>query len=368
MKSGYLLVRHVPYVDGNKQVRFGILVCSLNLAGDMAAAPDDHTIFFGGAAPCDANGNGLNIMAGSARQTMAEVEVDHRFSCKPGPTGKYSDYYAKITTYVGVLGGPALALDPSSTATTFKAIAAAEEESVFHYLDTASSRVGIESLSAKLAVRKVAIVGVGGTGAYVLDLVAKTPVGEIHLFDGDVFFQHNAFRAPGAASVAELTEQPKKVHYYAARYSKMHRHVVPHDYYLDDGNAGELSDMDFVFLCVDGTPAKKALINALQLCSVPFVDVGMGIIMVDGCLTGLLRVTTSTCEKHNHVHDRIGFLTNDDAHEYERNIQVADLNALNAALAVVKWKKHCKFYADIEGEHQTAYSIDSNLLTNDDYA
>ena len=52
--------------------------------------------------------------------------------------------------------------------------------------------------------------GLGGTGSYVLDLVAKTPVWEIHLFDGDAFLQHNAFRSPGAPSLDELEAQPPK--------------------------------------------------------------------------------------------------------------------------------------------------------------
>jgi tRNA A37 threonylcarbamoyladenosine dehydratase len=51
----------------------------------------------------------------------------------------------------------------------------------------------------------------GGTGSYVLDFVAKTPVKEIHLFDGDIFDQHNAFRAPGAPSGEELEQRLKKV-------------------------------------------------------------------------------------------------------------------------------------------------------------
>ena len=69
---------------------------------------------------------------------------------------------------------------------------------MFRYLDTASSRAGISLLTGKLAVPKVAIVGLGGTGAYILDLVAKTPVSEIHLFDGDDFLRTtpSARRAP----------------------------------------------------------------------------------------------------------------------------------------------------------------------------
>jgi len=83
-----------------------------------------------------------------------------------------------------------------------------EDESVFKYIDTASSRAGINVPTQKLELARIAIVGVGGTGSYVLDLVAKTPVKEIHLFDGDVFLSHNAFRAPSAAS----SDEPKNLY------------------------------------------------------------------------------------------------------------------------------------------------------------
>jgi hypothetical protein len=43
-----------------------------------------------------------------------------------------------------------------------------------------------------------------------LDFVAKTPVEEIHLFDSDVFLQHNAFRAPGAINKERFSEHLKK--------------------------------------------------------------------------------------------------------------------------------------------------------------
>ena len=70
---------------------------------------------------------------------------------------------------------------------------------MFKYVDTASSRVGIGAVTEKLKVGPLAIVGLGGTGSYILDLVAKTPVAEIHLFDGDKLGQHNAFPLPRRA-------------------------------------------------------------------------------------------------------------------------------------------------------------------------
>src|SRR4029077_11734864 len=139
---------------------------------------------------------------------------------------------------------------PDARTKTCRPVAAAdEEETVFKYIDTSSTRAEIGAVTAKLAtVKKVAIVGVGRTGSYVLDLVAKTPVREIHLFDGDEFLQHNAFRSPGAASLEELVAKPKKVEYSHQHYSRMHRGLVPHAYGLDATNAAELQGMAFVFL------------------------------------------------------------------------------------------------------------------------
>ena len=67
----------------------------------------------------------------------------------------------------------------------------------------------------------MAIVGLGGTGSYILDFLAKTPVQHIHLFDGDRFLQHNAFRSPGAPSLEELQEELSKVGWFQRIYSRM---------------------------------------------------------------------------------------------------------------------------------------------------
>ena len=55
---------------------------------------------------------------------------------------------------------------------------------------------------------------------------------------------------------------------------------------------------------------------------------------------------------------------NNENNDYSRNIQIAELNALNAALAVIKWKKTLGFYLDLEQEAQSVYQIDGNHLVN----
>jgi len=367
VRKSYLLLKDVPYVDANRTVRRGILASELSLSGDLTIPPATHVIHFAGEFPCDAGGKPIEgLRHASATQDLGcGVVSQHTFSSKP--QAGYEDFYEKMTTYAAILSAPAHKIDPTALATTYPAIQADSDEGVFVYVDTATSRAGIAGLTFKLENQRIAIVGAGGTGSYVLDLVAKTPVPEIHLFDADVFSQHNAFRAPGAASVEDLQRQALKVEYLHEQYSRMHRHIVAHPCRVTASNCSDLDGMTCVFLCIDDSPAKRPIIAHLEREGIPFVDVGLGVQIVDDQILGIVRVTTSTPAQRQHVHEKgrisfVGSATN----EYTRNIQIADLNALNATLAVIKWKKLCGFYADLDREHHCLYTIDGNHMTNED--
>lgn len=371
VRANYLLVKGVPYVNSESEVKRGTLVSELTLAGDVATTPGSHVAYFAGGYPCLKDGSEISqIRHSSSDQRLADgLLVNHMFSSKP-TTGAYKDYYEKITTYVAIISSPAEALDSNATARTFPLIVPTENESVFNYLDTASSRAGIGVVTSKLQLRRLAIVGVGGTGSYVLDLIAKVPVREIHLYDGDRFSNHNAFRSPGAPSIEELRQEPLKVDYFKERYARMHRHIVAHNYYIDESNVDQLQAMDFVFLCLDRGTDKRLIVDRLEEWAVPFIDVGMGVHLVDDSLLGILRITSSTAKKRAHVKrkNRIPFANGNGDNDYDRNIQIADLNALNATLAVIKWKKLYGFYHDLEQEHHCTYTIDGNMLLNEDLA
>ena len=365
VRSGYLILRQVPYVTENAAVKRGLLVSGLTLAGDVTTRPSDHVVMFAGSMPCDQNGRPLNqIHHSSGSQELAEgLTVDHSFSSKP-PEG-YTDFYHKMTTYEAIISGPAQSIDPTATARTFALNEAPDDDSVFKYVDTASSRSGIGAVTKRLNLGSVAIVGLGGTGSYILDLVAKTPVQEIHLFDGDRFGQHNAFRSPGAPSIETLREAPQKAAYFASAYSEMRRGIFAHGY-VDEAVVDSLREMDFVFIAVDKGIQRKLMVDRLEESGVPFIDVGMGVLEVEGSLLGQLRVSVSTDRSCDQVHPTLPLLDGDEEDEYSRNIQIADLNALNASLAVIKWKKLLGFYVDIEKEHSILYQIDGNCLINED--
>lgn len=223
------MMREVPYVDARCRVRTGTLVSPLDLAGDQTRKPEIHVVHWDGDFPCNADGTPLpGISHASPNTDLGHGLIAwHSFSSKPNQDG-YPDYYAKMSTYATILAGPAAVLQPGISARLTRCADDEDAYSVFNYLDTASSRVGLGALASKLENEVVGILGAGGTGSYILDLVAKTPVKEIRLFDDDDFLSHNAFRAPGAPSLDELRDAPKKVYYLKSIYERMHRRIVAH--------------------------------------------------------------------------------------------------------------------------------------------
>ena len=358
IRGGYLLIHHIPYVDQNKQIQLGVLVSTLDNI-------QDHVIFFTGENPCEIDGTVITAIQHINNSSVLNntITVNRSFSNKPN--GGYQNYYEKIKRYADLISAPAKYLDPSVTEKTFMVIPDSGNETVFQYIDTNSSRANIEVINAKLEMQKIAIIGLGGTGAYILDLVAKTPVKEIHLYDGDSFDQHNAFRSPGAASMHDLCENPRKVSYYQKLYSSMHKYIHAHDYYVKEENLQELDQMDYVFVCVDRNAARKLITDYLVSVGVAFSDVGLGVNVVDDKLTGAVRVTSATREKNDHLPLRI-FSEDSDNNEYATNIQIAELNALNAIFAILKWKKISGIYVDLENEHHSSYSIGVSKIFNED--
>jgi hypothetical protein len=364
IKGGFLVMREVPYVDAQRRVRRGTIVSPLTLAADVAQQPRPHTVHWTGDYPCHADGTPIEqIRHQSQIMNLGHgLVAKHGFSSKP-PEG-YRDYHHKMTTYAGILAGPAATLQPGTSAITF-IVPDDEENCMFNYTETASGRVGIGALMERLEPDRIAIIGLGGTGSYILDQLAKTPVREIRLFDDDRFLQHNAFRGPGAPTIDELREAPAKVQYWQSIYARMRRNIVAHTVKLDASNVHLLDGVTFAFVSMDAGDAKRAVIQKLESIGASFIDVGMGLQLDGESLGGILRVTASTPENRGSM-AKVPFEGGGEDELYATNIQVADLNALNAVLAVIKWKKVRGFYRDLEQEFHCLYTTDGNCLVNEE--
>lgn len=365
--GGYLVLRDVPYVNSGGKVKTGVLISSLTLAGDETRKPDTHKAYFDGELPYQADGNPIKAIVNSSKDfdLGCGLRAKHLFSSKPKED--YQDYYQKMTTYTSILAGHARQIDPEVSPKTYRTDDSSSAP-VHCYADTATDRAGIGAYANRLANERVAIIGLGGTGSYILDLVAKTCVSEIQLFDDDDFLSHNAFRAPGAPSIKELRGTPRKVDYLAEVYSKMHRNVVAHDTRITPENLHLLDDITFAFLAIDSGESKRVIVDKLESLGIDFVDAGMGLEATESGITGIVRTTASVPDNRAEFRARVSFDGGGQDALYASNVQVAELNALNGVHAVLQWKKLRGFYCDLENQLHSTYTVDGNLLVNGEAA
>ena len=364
--GGYLLTGNVPYVTARGDVQEGTLIMELTLSGDLTVPPTTHVAHWSGEFPYDAGGNKLlALIHDNTKRGSLSTLLPPAYQLSAKPDGRYRDYHHKVATYVEILGREARRILPGATAQQWRVIADQDDaDGIFLFADTASARQNTTDLARKLQNERVAIVGVGGTGSYILDLVAKTWTREIHLFDDDPFLQHNAFRAPGPFSRDELEGGPIKSDFHAARYSRMRKAIIAHDTCIDETNVQKLGEFDTVFLCMDGHPIKAQILEICMANDTLLIDVGMGLYRVRDSLGGTIRTTLCSPRRHDHAEACIDMSGDEAPGEYERNAQLAELNALNASLAVIRWKKARGFYNDLVREFNSEYIIDGNKLIN----
>lgn len=343
IREGCAIVYHVPYLDSTCTVQYATLVSTLAMNGTAVRIPDTHVMYMQGSVPYHKAGSRMDAVYNSpCKKVFSGISVDSMLSNKP--QGGYKDYYQKFTAYIQALSAEAQAVDPTVTAATFKRIISSDD-SVLCYADTNSSRGAIMDTTDKFKGQRVGIVGLGGTGSYLLDQISKTPVAEIHLFDGDAFCQHNAFRAPGAPSIEVFGEQPYKTDYFKGIYSNMHHGIYSHPYKLDEDNVSELGSLDFVFLAMDSGICKRTIVDFLLNQKISFIDTGININRAGDSLIGMARITVSHEGDRQAIEKYVSF---DEVEPdlYQTNIQTADLNAFCALSAVMQWKKSLGFYKE----------------------
>ena len=228
--------------------------------------------------------------------------------------------------------------------------------SLFKIPNTFEARAAIAPVQDRIRGQHIAIIGMGGTGAYLLDLLAKVPV-EIHLLDPDYVEWHNLMRAPGAPAAEEIEQvrarSLRKVDYYHSKYAPLRKGIHPHPVQVESPEmfAKFISahPIDFAFICIDqlteGESVRQdAVYHAVSAAGVPFIDSGVSITLDDGTIRG--AVTTSFYDSGSKAwKDAIPNARLDgDAPGY-RNVQLPEVNAAAATFAVMEWRRRTGQYA-----------------------
>lgn len=347
VEDKYIVVDNVPYVSAPGIVGRGAII-SAYYYKDGKETFGDHTVWFTGGVPCTANGESLAsaMVADSNQVDVAGRRALCRFSYKSDRPDTLANIYNKLTHYIRKLQGYANAIDPNASASGKGSISVRQERSVFFYPNTGITRAGLDAYEDKLKLAKVAIVGLGGTGSYILDAIAKTPVNEIHLYDDDIVEPATVYRMPGALSIDEAHKNTRKTEHLRDVYSRMRVGIVSHPFRLDQSNVHELDDCRFVFIAVDDGPSRGLLARHLAGKNIPFIDVGMGVDRIPEFAKLIARVrATSIDTQSKPLLDNLPIAKDSEDAVYN-NIQVAELNALNAMLAVILYKQKIGFYSE----------------------
>ena len=120
-----------------------------------------------------------------------------------------------------------------------------------------------------------------------------------------------------------------------------------------------MKDVTFAFVCVDKGTSRAGIFDLLIANKIPFIDVGMGLNRKHGPIGGMARMTYYSVEDAQEVRDmKLSPLTDNEEDVYKTNIQIAELNAMNACLAVIKFKQLRGFYHEEKPIYNSIFKID----------
>ena len=244
----------------------------------------------------------------------------------------------------------------------------------FHIPNTFEARAGIAPVQDHIRGDKVAIIGLGGTGSFLLDLIAKTPLSDIHLFDADCVEWHTLMRAPGVATAEEIARVRAgsllKVDYYRSKYPTFRDGIHAHPVRVED--PGFFADfvaahaIDFVFICIDqlteGDSARQDVVyKAVSSAGVPFIDSGVSITIEDRSVRG--AITTSTYEAGSDMWESAvpNARLHGEAPGY-RNVQMPEVNAAAALFAVMEWRRRTGQYISDTPSFYQKFLLEKGLV------
>ena len=294
-----------------------------------------------------ANGEPIGNHIGGDGETWSDISIKKGCQGTPADDVSADDLLHRYAKQI--VGAVAAAGNPD---TAFLA-----KVGPFRIPNTFEARAAVGPVQDRIRDQRIAIIGLGGTGSFVLDLMVKTPVAQIHLLDGDRMDWHNFMRAPGAPTCEEIESQrregPLKVEYYLAKYAGLRDGVHAHGVRVGDpGGFAEFMSahpVDFAFVCIDqeqdsDSPRQDMVYSALSEAGVPFVDSGVSITLSNDQVGG--AVTTSVYSAGSTAWQ--GYIPNarvfGDASGY-RNVQLPEVNSLAASLAVMEWRRWTEQYA-----------------------
>ena len=236
---------------------------------------------------------------------------------------------------------------------------------------------GVKEIQDKVRKCTVAVIGCGGTGSYIVDMLTKTSIREIVIVDGDKMRIKNTLRCPGGTTEDELKDlqegRTTKTAYLSRMYGEGTVKLTELTEMASRTTASKLKEkqVEFAFICIEqkthgDRPRQDEVYEGLQEVGIPFVDSGISLGIQEGKLVG--SVTTSyTPEGGNAWRSSVPNARLKGGGNVYRNTQLAEVNALAAAMAIGEWRRRTGQYGDERSKEETMakFRLEDGLVTTD---
>ena len=133
-----------------------------------------------------------------------------------------------------------------------------------------------EKVQNNLLTKKIAVIGCGGQGSYILDYLVRLGVHTLIFWDGDVYSESNLNRQLGCTE-KNIGQNKAKVQYLRLKEINSHINLIAKEYYFGDNSFdyNDLLDVDCIFLAADyyyNIQEVRELLRRIIIQGVPVID------------------------------------------------------------------------------------------------
>lgn len=282
------------------------------------------------------------------------VKTDNGKSCTISikrDEANYRDAWEALKTYINAIYGGFRASDPNGSH---------QAQRPYTFLIPGErSRDEVQWLDL-VRGEKIVIVGLGGVGAWIADLLVKADVSEIHGWDDDLIEVKNIIRMPGAVSPDWIGKPKAK--WFEESYGKIHHQVYGHEENVTDNNATEMcTNTTFGFVAVDNDEGREIACNTMAEVGIPFIDVGISVNRNCGQVTSSIRLITASL--YDDVWRKAIPKVDKAGQEIYGKLELPDIAAIAAGLAVQSWRKMRGQMAQDRASECMVYRAETNKIT-----
>ena len=212
-----------------------------------------------------------------------------------------------------------------------------------------------------VAQERVAIVGLGGVGAWIADFVVKADVQEVHGWDFDCIEPKNILRMPGGLDPDVWIGRPK-ADWFQQTYSLIHSNVHGHNLRVRPENVREvIESATFGFVAVDDAEDRMMVCDTLANTGIPFVVAGLSPVRKDKRVSVSMRIVTAHVgvSSWREAIPQVGQAGQDDY----GSLELPGVYSMAAGWAIQSWRKMRGQFWQEKREECLVYSASDQCLT-----